>query len=115
MRMIQFRGKTADGKFVRGLLIGENTIGVPKKNSYTKETYYVPLVVDKETIGQFTGILGSVGEEPIFEGDRVIDGQTETTVYWDDEKACFAVTDGEGFFHCTLEEFCPTERLGTIH
>lgn len=64
-RIIKFRGKVSDepNEWVYGYLTSENTICQEKENKYTKCCGIGIFIVDKETIGQFIGLLDKNGVE----------------------------------------------------
>jgi uncharacterized phage protein (TIGR01671 family) len=82
MRTIKFRGRTNEGNWVFGDLLTNQSEILAYKGQYS---------VDKDTIGQFTGLLDKNGKE-IYEGD-IIEGQRYRHVirYEEKETAFMAV------------------------
>ena len=70
MRKIKFRGKSVEsGQWLYGSLIDR----YDKKKAYivSSGTSFIPQEVDKNTVGQFTGIVDDANGKDIYEGDVV--------------------------------------------
>lgn len=96
MREIKFRGKCIPefphpvAKWVYGSFVSDKLILSPyKERNENRHFWYM---VDPATVGQFTGLLDSNGEE-IYEGDIVkVDGwRKPTLVEWFDANAQFVI------------------------
>ena len=88
MRTIKFRGRTKEGNWVFGDLLTNHVS--PEILAY-KGQYEV----EKETIGQYTGIVDFYGKE-IYEGDvvRKVGGTFQGAVTW----------NSRGYYY--IKEFC---------
>lgn len=73
--------------------------------------------VDRETVGQFTGLIDKDGRK-IFEGDIIENDLDRFIVEWDDEFAGFFLSDADPEYqgHVTLSEVSKDGCvIGNIH
>lgn len=131
MREILFRGKDVTGKwresgavFVRGdiaLMITERPIKevVKDKNGELVDVIFNFCAVDKETVGQFTGLTDKNGKK-IFDGDVVMfNGVKEypMQIIWDDANTRFVFDDLTFTYSQDMEKHYADvcEVIGNIH
>ena len=96
MRTIRFRGKSQKtGEWLYGDLIRnvEGAFAIVPPYEISMNNYYRNYVVDKETIGQFTGLYDESGKA-VYEGDllRGYDNNV-IEVVWHDAGFCYCNTN----------------------
>lgn len=119
MKEILFRGKRVDnGEWVCGFLTCMNHIDVWKQEvcyDGQEEVKYCtvePYQIDKNTVGQFTGLCDKNGKK-IFEGDIVKSPNgTQGFIEWQNAECAFLVNIGDDWQ--TMDD-CPYEVVGNIY
>lgn len=121
MRDILFRGKTTSGRWIEGNYV--------KLTEDGREYHYIMpinddpelIAVRPETIGQYTGVVGELDEQPVYEGDIV-----EFIIWGIESMQCrgsvvyqsggFAIRDDENLNEPAKLGLCVVfEVIGNIH
>jgi len=117
MRDILFRGKcVSDGEWVEGDFFQPSGNGDARiRLKYRDCDKYPIYIVDRSTVGQFTGLEDKNGKR-IFEGD-ILAGHSvgNLVVAWDEENARWIGCDSEEWFMCAADWFVHYEVVGNIH
>lgn len=117
MRQIKFRGKPLennnDNQFVFGSLgvIREDLVAIYWCNEFVDDGI---ILVDPETVGQFTGETDSGGEE-IYENDILWDSYNEEYCYVKYDEGGFIIVEDNVCWNmqeCAMKDF---EVAGNIH
>lgn len=125
MRTIKFRGKrTDDGEWVYGDLfqpLGHYPIIINTEPDNKGKVAYIRTGVQKETVGQFTGLTDKNGKA-IYEGDIVQSKLKRLRKYDEILQICFANSEycgkdkyGSSTSLSLLEEYHTLEVIGNIH
>ena len=109
MREIKFRGMKANGEWVVGYYLVHIPTDEHKIHYLSKILGMSTAIVDKKTVGQFTGLIDKNGKE-IFEGDVVKEGGLVSVIEWANERYCYRTTTGT----IGLYGFCG-EIIGNIY
>lgn len=122
MRKIKFRGQNRLGRFVYGIPLlfdtNKDSEEVTLVSRYIAEDgaeHQEEWIVQKITIGQFTGLKDKLGKE-IYEGDIVSSGLTRGVVVYNSESAYFMVEKPSGKnIELRFYSLLGIEVIGNIH
>ena len=117
MRKILFRGKRTDtGEWVYGAYLPKSGMICTEK-TYPNSTLYIDLFVDRDTVGQFTGMTDKDGKM-IFEGD-IVNGHNSLH---EDRPIYRVVYKRNGFYHMDEDDVAwhpdnieKVKVIGNIH
>ena len=107
MREIKFRGRWLEKWYYGDMMRNER---VPVMHYIGSKNNFI--MVEPDTVGQFTGLLDSNGKE-IYEGDvvRTDDWSTPSFICWDDVTASFVVDR----WSVNLAHVSQIKVIGNVH